>query len=385
MTQNRLRALPWVFGICLLAVSLIGANRLIAPGDGPGNDGGGAAGKKSAGATTGGVVVLGTVDSDPPPVQVGPPALGAAALVTKVFVVEGQEVNPGTPLVQFDDAIYRAKLKQAQAGLAAANDDVVKAAAQKQIHAVQIDAQKLAIKSAEADVKDAEAALQIARDQFERVLKADKDISTGQPQPLSEAEKQLRRRENLDLVKGEIGVNQLKAKAEAEAKKLAGLMLAPVDADARQAAQKVNQMQGTVDEAQAAIDSCLRKSEVAGVIEQISVGPGTTLGPTARTPVLWIVPTGARVVRAEVEAEFAYKVADKSGTRVTIYDHNNFALTYTGTVRRVGTSFLPKRGSADTLSVTGTRVLECLIEVTDPAPPGKPPLRVGQPVRVSFP
>jgi len=383
MTRNRLRAIPWVIAICLLAVSLVGANRLITPADGTGTAGGGAAPKKPTGPVTGGVVVLGTVDSDPPPVQVGPPALGAASLVTKVFVVEGQDVKPGTPLVQFDDSIYQAKLKQAQAGLAAAKDDQVKAEAQKQIHAVQIGAQKIAIKSADQDVKDAEAALQTGREQFERILAAEKNFSTQQP--LTEGEKQTRRKENLDLIKGEISVNQLKAKAEAEKKKLEGMLLAPVEADIRQAAQKVATMQGTVEEAQAAINACLRKSDIEGIIEQISVGSGMTLGPAVRTPVLWIVPTGPRVVRAEVEAEFAYKIANKTDSRVTIYDHNNFALTYDGTVRRIGTSFLPKRGAADTLSVNSTKVLECLIDVIDATPQGKPPLRVGQPVRVSFP
>lgn len=381
--RTKLQVIPWILGLCVIAGSIAGA-RLIAPGDADAPRGDAApAPKKTNGPMTGGVVVLGTVDSETPPVQVGPPSIAGMAQVAKVLVVEGQDVSVGTPLVQFDDAIFRAKLRQAQAGLAAAKDDQVKAEAQKQIHAVQIDAQNLAIKNADADVKDAEAALQIGRDQFDRVLNADRSLSTNQP--LSETEKQTRRRENLDLVKGEIAVNQLKSKAEAERKKLAGLALAPVDADIRQAAQKVVQMQATADEAQAAVDACLRKADVAGVVEQIAVGPGSTFGPSTRTPVLWLVPSGPRVVRAEVEAEFASKIADRSGTRVTIYDHTNFALTYSGTVKRVGTSFLPKRGAADTLSVNSTKVLECLIEVTDPAPAGKPPLRVGQPVRVSFP
>lgn len=382
MNASKLRVVPWVFALCVLAGSLAGA-RLISPGDGSSTGDGGGAAKKSSGPTTGGVVVLGTVDSDPPPVQLGPPALAGMALVTNVLVVEGQEVKPGTSLVQFDDAIYRARLRQAQAELAAANEDQVKAEAQKQIHAVRIEGQKLAIKNAEADVKDGETTLKVGRDQYDRILGAERNLSTGLA--LTEAEKQTRRRENIELLKGELGVNQLKAKADAEKKTLAALELAPVASDIRMAAQKAIGIQAKVDEAQAAIDACLRKADVAGVVEQIAAGPGTTFGPATRTPVLWIVPSGPRVVRAEVEAEFAYKVADRAGTRVTIYDHNNFALTYSGTVKRVGTSFLPKRGSADSLSMNPTKVLECLIEVADPAPAGKPPLRVGQPVRVSFP
>ena len=69
---------------------------------------------------------------------------------------------------------------------------------------------------------------------------------------------------------------------------------------------------------------------------------------------------------------------------MTIYDDTNFALTYEGTVRRVADSFLPKRGADVALTVSPTRVLEVEIDIADPAPAGKPPLRVGQPVRVSF-
>ena len=101
-------------------------------------------------------------------------------------------------------------------------------------------------------------------------------------------------------------------------------------------------------------------------------------------PVLILVPAGKRIVRAEVQAEFAYKVADTVSKKVTVFDDTNFALTYEGTVRRVATSYLPRRAADVALTVSPTKILEVEIEIADPAPPGKPPLRVGQPVRVSF-
>ena len=116
----------------------------------------------------------------------------------------------------------------------------------------------------------------------------------------------------------------------------------------------------------------------------VHAAPGMTFGPSTRTPVLWLLPSGKRVVRAEVEAEFAYKIAEKEGRKVTIYDGSNFTLVYEGTLRRISTGYLPKRSQVDSLTVNPTKVLECTIEVTDPTPPGKPPLRIGQPVRVSF-
>ena len=128
-----------------------------------------------------------------------------------------------------------------------------------------------------------------------------------------------------------------------------------------------------------------RKAEVPGTVEQISAGPGATYGPSSRAPVLWLVPTGTRIVRGEVEAEFAYKLADKIGTKVTITDQNNFGLVYDGVIRRVSGSYLPKRSAAEVVTMQTNKVLECVVEVVDPAPAGKPPLRVGQPVRISIP
>jgi hypothetical protein len=99
---------------------------------------------------------------------------------------------------------------------------------------------------------------------------------------------------------------------------------------------------------------------------------------------MYLIPSGPRVVRAEVEAEFAHKIDDFIGKTVTIRAGQNFADTYTGTARRVSGAFLPKRFGGDSLVGNPTRVLECLIEITDPAPAGRPPLRPGQPVRVTF-
>ena len=103
-----------------------------------------------------------------------------------------------------------------------------------------------------------------------------------------------------------------------------------------------------------------------------------------RLAAMQIVPAGERIVRAEVDAEFVSRVTDKAGKKVTITDSHHFGHTYEGVVVRVGTSLLPKRGGGDLLAGPPAKVLECRIKITDPAPPGKPPLVVGQPVRVVF-
>ena len=71
---------------------------------------------------------------------------------------------------------------------------------------------------------------------------------------------------------------------------------------------------------------------------------------------------------------------------MTISDDSNTHLTYKGRVMRISDAFLPKpNGAPDMINGKSNLVLNVEIEVLDATPAGKPPLRVGQPVRVSFP
>src|SRR5262249_38629719 len=131
-SMNRLKALPWVLGVCLLACSLIAAKGLVQPDNGKPD-------KPVLPAGRDGTIALGTVDSDPPPVRVGPPAIpGMQVVVSEVFVKDGDEVPVGAKLVQFDDSTYQPKLKQARAELAAAVQDKSKAEVAKQVHSINL-------------------------------------------------------------------------------------------------------------------------------------------------------------------------------------------------------------------------------------------------------
>lgn len=386
---NRRRAVPWVLGVSLLAATLVvvgSGGRLLRSNDAsPGAGDGGPKRNPAPPPVTGGTTFIGTVDSEPSPAHVGPPAVSALATVKEVKVTEGRDVKPGDPLVQFDDAIFKAKLEEAQAELGAARLDVKKAEVAKKNHGIQVSRQEAAVKVAEDMQKLAQDTYDIAlrqNDEALRILKiTEKD---GTTRPLTAEEKAQRTRENFDLRKLEATVLEAKAKAADAKKLLTSLELDPVDIQLEQAAAKVCRLQATVKEAQAAVDACLVKADSAGVVEELAATPGMTFGPATRVPVLVLVPSGKRIVRAEVEAEFAAKVAGTEGKKVTITDHHKFDLTYEGVVRRVGTAFLPKRSADSALNLNPTKVLEVLVDVPDPTPPGRPPLRVGQPVRVTF-
>lgn len=379
---SQLRAIPWVLGVCLLVGAVAGADKLLHPAD---SAAGGPPAPAPSPTLPGGVVVIGTADSDPPPVQVGPPALAAMAKVTQVLVKEGQEVKVGDPLVQFDDRSVRAKRKEAEAELAAAEQDVALAELKKQGDAITLSRQELAVKAAKDDEREARSAYAAALNVFNEGFDVNTKLNGG-GNP-TEDQRKRRQAENPDLRRASALVIQAQNKVAGEEKQLDAARLLPgvAEANAKKAAAQVDGWKGKIEEADVAIEECVVRARVAGVVEQVVVTPGVTIGPATRGPLLWIIPTGGRVVRAEVEAEFASKIADKVNKKVTVYDHSNFALTYEGKVRQIGSAFLPKRSAAESLVGGQTRVLECLIDVPDPAPPGKPPLRVGQPVRVSFP
>ena len=382
MIAARWKALPWILAVVLLAFSFVAANRLLHTQEGDAGAGPDAPPKKDAkpapAPNAQGLTVLGTVDSPLGIARVDAPSLPAlsGATVTAVFVQSGQLVKIGDPLMQFDDSAFRPKLEQAEGALLAARWDADKARKQKDDHPALIDLQKLAMSTAETTHKFAKEGLDRGREAFEIGLAANK--------MLTEADKDQSRRFKLELLEAEYKVEQAKAAWEKEKKELKRLETKPVDIDVQLATAKIQVMTGAVAEAKAAIASAKVLARTAGVVERLTAQPGMTFGPATRQPALYIVPTGARIVRAEVEAEFAHKINDRVGKTVTICDSHNFSLTYEGRVTRIGTSYLPKRGSADTLAVNPTQVLECEIEVIDPTPAGKPPLRVGQPVRVVF-
>ena len=379
----RWKALPWILGVCLLAFSLVAANRLLHTQEGNGGAGGDAPPKKDPKSAAGpanpqGLTVLGQVDAPYGIARVDAPALPAVsgAMVMNILVREGQEVKVGDLLIQFDDSAYTGKLVQAEAALLAAQWDADKARMQKEALKLGLELQKIAIANAESDLKFAQEGLTRAREIFEIVLAANK--------MLSDSEKDRQRRQNLDLLKAEQVAESAKANVDKTQKELAILQAKPVEADVQLAAAKIKGATAAIEEAKAIIEMAKVKAKVAGIVERIGVQPGTTVGPATREPALYIVPTGARIVRAEVEAEFAHKINDRLGKKVTVCDSHNFSQTYEGKVTRIGTSYLPKRGSNGLLAVNPTQVLECEIEVLDPTPAGKPPLRVGQPVRVVF-
>jgi multidrug resistance efflux pump len=356
-------------GLALGIATLIGARSLTHGTD--------ATAKPDAPRSGGGPVVLGLVDSDPPPVDYRLPPVLASGTVVKVYVKDGDEVRADQPLYEFDTTIQKQDVKRAETAVETARAKVKEAEEGARQHGELI-------KLAEAKVKAAKRLVELRHAQYKLVEdKLEEFYKNVEKYPESEWPK-LKRRDatlysaNVDYETAVTGLSYAEQSRD---------QLKAVDpqVQVKVAEAAVEQARAELDKAKVAVDLCVVRAKTAGTVEQITIGPGTAMGVATRAPALWLIPAGPRVVRAEIEAEFAHRVgSDIVGKTVTIADHTDPKLTYTGVVRRVPNVFLLKRASADNFLGGDTRVIEAVIEVSDPAPAKQPPLRVGQRVRVNL-
>lgn len=371
---RKARPALFVIGFSLAIGSLLGARALTA-----GNGTATAVPKTANPIGTGqasGPVVLGTVDSDPPPIAYGLPPVMQSGTIAKVLVKDGQEVKVGDELYAFDASIQNGDLERARAAVKLAQTKVDEAKKAAEQHAEKVNVMKQGIELAELKSQLMAKEYHLIRNNFYRSYKTNMFPENTWEDRLRDEPTAFEAQAKWNLAEGDVKLK----KAELAVFETADLQLL-----VRQAEAGVEQARAEERKAQTAVDLCVIRAQAAGTIEQVTISPGSTIGISTRTPALWLIPGQKRVVRAEIEADFAHRVGqDLIGKQVTVIDHTDPKLTYKGTVTRVGTTFLPKRSSNEGLLSNDTRVLEAVIEVADPAPAGKPPLRVGQRVRVNL-
>src|SRR5262249_2615006 len=151
-----------------------------------------------------------------------------------------------------------------------------------------------------------------------------------------------------------------------ELAKLEVMKAAPIDSQIKEAEAEISRAKALVGKADAALKLCTVTAHVPGIVERIAVSVGDVMGLGSRSTAVWLVPSGPRIVRAEVEPEFAHRVmmeTSQAGAKqreITIFDNTDSKVTYKGVLTRVGTSFLPKRAGNDGLLGNDSRVLECV-------------------------
>lgn len=372
---RRFRPALFILGAVLLIGSLLGA-RMLTAGNGSTEKSEPKTANPVSSSKAIGPIVLGTVDSDPTPVSYGLPPVLQTGMVAVVFVKDGQEIKLGDKLYEFDTSLQKVDLERAEAAVATAKTKVGVAAEGAKKHAESVKVMKQAVAAAERKEKWQGELYLLVKGNLETYYKSNNI-------PEAEWEKKLRSEDKLYTAQ----VAYAGAQIDVALKKaeLAALEAADPQVFVKEAEAGVKQAEEEVQKARISIDLCTVKAKSPGTVERVTISPGTTLGISTREPALWLIPAGTRVVRAEVEADFAHKVGkDIEGKEVVVYDNTNPQLTYKGKVIRVGGTFLPKRGAGESLLGNDTRVLEAVVEVNEPATKEKPPLRVGQRVRVSL-
>jgi multidrug resistance efflux pump len=275
--------------------------------------------------------------------------------VTDVFVHEGARVEAGQPLFRIDDALAKIHLSEAKTAVGAAENHLAQAKSLKEQHKSKIAGQEALIEIAK---QEAEA----ARSQFEKADELYQKASTGSKEDIRGA-KAL-------VAKAEAGIKA--RQAELEALKSMDPQIAIALAEHELAAKRAD-----LDKAELGLKECTVTAPSKGIVLRLGVSVGEILGPTPRHPALMFCPDAPRIVRAEVEQEFADHVA--TGQAAAIIDDATSEGSWTGKVVRLSDWYTQRRSVLiEPLQYNDVRTLECIIELA----PGQAPLRIGQRVRV---
>jgi multidrug resistance efflux pump len=348
---GRGRLYVWVVvGVALLAVSLVGANAGLRSQNADQPAGGAATspGLNPEIATNS----FGHVDLENGVAQLYPALTGPNRLV-KVHVKEGQEVAKDAPLLSLDNTLAKAQVKEAQADLDAARHSLDEARSLEKQHTSAIEAQESAISAVEHEREAAQTRV----DRLKRL----KD-QYGEE----------------DLRAATETVKKLDALKVVEEKKLAQLRAKNPQLAIDIAADNIKGKEGKLEEVKYLLRECELRAPADGKVLRVLVTEGDILGPQPRQPAIWFSPEGERIIRAEVEQEYAANV--KPGQRVEVKDDSSGATIWKGKVRRVSDWYTHRRSILlDPGQLNDVRTLECIIELDKGHT-----LRIGQRVRVTI-
>jgi multidrug resistance efflux pump len=277
--------------------------------------------------------------------------------VVEVAARENERVHAGTTLLRLEDDAARADVRQAEENLRAAETQRTEACKGPALHASLLAQQKAALEAARHDLA-ATRLLAARRGELAR--------------------KQLLPQEEAEAVREQAA--RLSAAELVEREKLRALELRDPRQDVVRAESEVRGRQAVLDKAHYALRQYTIQAPVDGAVLRVLAQPGEMLGPQSRNPALLFLPDEPRIVRAEVEQEFAPRVALGQHAEVND-DAAGEGPTWTGRVTRLADWFAPRRVSLpDTSQASDVRTLECLIRID----PNQPQPRIGQRVRVKL-
>jgi multidrug resistance efflux pump len=349
---------PWgfVFGALLLAVSFAVAwsvlntpSRAQSPGNGNGHGSPGRGGRNA--------VAIAYVDHPEGVSNLYPTRQG---LVKSLPVAEGVEVAKGTVLLEVDDTIAKLQKKEVELAVKAAEEDLTQAKDAVAQHRLKVQAQALVVKAAQSKVR--QARIQAAK--AKRVAKEfDKDLSKPGTKDT--------------LALADLAVEEAEAAAGARQKELELARAMSPAGLIRKAELNLQAKRDQLAKATEDVEAHKLKAPARGKVLRRLAKVGEALGPSPKLPALIFCPSGERIVRAEVEQEFAGLIT--VGQKARIEDDATGGGKWGGKVQSVSDWYTHRRSILmEPLQFNDVRTLEVIITLEE----GKAPLRIGQRVRV---
>ncbi len=296
-----------------------------------------------------GVVCTGRVDVEGGVVGLNPSLPGQ---IVEIPVKEDQLVKEGTVLLRLDDRQAQYVVQLAEAGLKAARADLEDAKKAPELQQILIAQQQKKIEAMAETRGIAES--KVTR--FEDLAK--KDLSFPE-----------------ELIGAKHALKAAEASWSAELDKLREIKLKDPANEILKAQANVAARESTLQQAQLALEQCSLKAPMDGTVVRLLVGKGEMLGPQVLHSAISFCPNKPRMVRVEVEQEYASRV--KVGMKVLVQDDVSVAGTWHGTVRSIGDIYQPRR-TLEPLTFNDLRTIESVVDLD----PGQAPLKIGQKVRV---
>jgi multidrug resistance efflux pump len=278
--------------------------------------------------------------------------------VSALPVSEGKEVPEGTALLKLDDAQAKIKVAQAQIAVDCARKRLEQAKQLRFQHKAQMKAQEEAVAAARSNRDAARAQL----DKAERYLKeklggSNEDVRVAKS-TLAAAEDSIRA--------GQAKLEAIKAMEPGTTAEMAEL--------------DVKAKEELLAEAKLALEEHTVVAPCKGTVLRCLTRVGEVLGGNPKQPAIEFCPSTERIVRAEVEQEFAYQVAIGQKARITD-DAKTSSSEWTGTVKRISDWFTQRRATLfEPMQFNDVRTLEVILRLED----SKKTLRIGQRVRVEL-
>lgn len=257
--------------------------------------------------------------------------------IEKVLVQETDQVKEGEALLQLEDKPAQHRVEEAEAALAAASNQLAQAQKAVRTHQERLLQQEAAVEA--MNQRLAAAKSQLSRK--EELLR----ISQANSQDVTAAMYQVKEVESLE---------------KAEQGKLAELRLVDPQLEVRNARTQVSVMESRLKQARDALEECKLKAPQAGTVLRILAGPGDVVGGPGQKPVILFAAAGPRLVRVEVEQEFARRV--RVGMPARVEDDTDPTRAWKGQVMRVSDWYTQRRAILqEAPSLHDVRTVECLI------------------------